>query len=162
MSAFAGAPEPVLVYGRIARNRHKTWMLVAFSVLALAPFVLGISYLMSAGVVWRVHTESRHTRAAIRTDRSILKRFESQTRDEFTQSIERDLEERRVHLAKLQAGDWELTLKLMPVFGVALIATMGILFWGIASSPTSKLLVQAGARPAGDAESEAKRLLENL
>src|SRR6058998_3315416 len=50
----------------------------------------------------------------------------------------------------------------MPVIGCGLIAVLGVLFWGIASSPTSKLLVQAGARPAGEEESEAKRLLENL
>ena len=33
--------QPVLVYDRIARNRRKTWLLVAFAIASLAPFVFG-------------------------------------------------------------------------------------------------------------------------
>lgn len=50
----------------------------------------------------------------------------------------------------------------MLVFGTALTAALALLFWGIARSPTAKLLSQAGAWPAGSGEAEAARLLENL
>jgi hypothetical protein len=36
--------QPVLVYTRIAQNRRKTMLLVALSVIALVPFIVGISY----------------------------------------------------------------------------------------------------------------------
>jgi heat shock protein HtpX len=39
---------------------------------------------------------------------------------------------------------------------------LGLLFWGIASSPASKILALTGARPADALEAECKRLLENL
>jgi heat shock protein HtpX len=155
--------HPVLVYDRIALNRRKTWLLVGMSLATFAPFVLSLSYLLAAGVVGRVRTESRSTRAMIRYDERLLKRSAADgTRTEWDQWIERDLEDRKARLAVLAAGDWDLMLKLMPVFGMALIASMGILIWGIAASPTSKLLVQAGAQPATESEAEAKRLLENL
>jgi heat shock protein HtpX len=163
MSAVPSGSHPVLVYNRIAHNRRRTAMLVGMSIATLLPFVLALTYLMSAVVVRQVRGESRQTRSMIRYDEKILKKSaEAGPRSDWDQWIERDLEDRKARLVELEAGDWELMVKLMPVFGVALVAAMGILFWGIASSPTSKLLVQAGASPAGESEAEAKRLLENL
>jgi heat shock protein HtpX len=163
MSETGNGSHPVLVYNRIARNRRKTWMLVAASVLALLPFVASLSYLLSIGVVGRVRSESRSTRSIIRSDQKLLKRMEAAgTRGEYSQWLERDIEDRKAQLARSEEEDWQLTLKLLPVFSGGLMAAMGILFWGIISSPTSKLLVQVGAMPATDKEGEAKRLLENL
>jgi len=164
MSGMEGGSNPTLVYNRIAHNRRKTWMLVAMSILALLPFVAGLSWGLSATVVWRARGESRSARAMVRYDERALRRLalEGGVRSEYNQWLERDLEERKARLAELAQGDWDLTMKLVPVFAGALMAAMGILFWGIASSPTSKLLVQAGAMPATEAEAEAKRLLENL
>jgi heat shock protein HtpX len=157
-----GEPEPVLIYNRIDGNRYRTWLLVSLVGLVLIPFVAGISYTVSAVLVWRIRSETRHTRAAIRADVGILRELEGSTRTEWNQRIEADLERKRQKLEKLEASDRALTLRIMPVFGCGLIAVLVMLFWGIASSPTSKLLVQAGAHPAGDDAEEAKRLLENL
>jgi hypothetical protein len=138
-------------------------MLVAASVLALLPFVGGLSFLCSAGVVWRVRTESRNEHALVRSyERTLRRSAREGVRTEWDQWLERDLERHKAKLAALEEGDRELMLKLMPVFAGGLIAAMGILFWGIASSPVSKLLVQVGAQPAGESEADAKRLLENL
>jgi heat shock protein HtpX len=163
MSPLDGGSHPVLVYNRIANNRQKTWALIAMSMATLAPFVVALSYLMASGVVWRVRGDSRSARAMVRYDERLLKRSAAEgTRGEWDQWLERDLETRKARLATLEEGDRELLYKLMPVFAGALIAAMGILFWGISSSPTSKLLGQAGAQPAGDSEAEARRILENL
>ena len=54
-----GIAEPVLVYDRIARNRRKTWLLVAFALATLAPFVLGISYTVAAYIVIRISPGAR-------------------------------------------------------------------------------------------------------
>ena len=163
MSATADAPQPVLVYRRIDHNRRKTLVLIAFSVLTLLPFVLGVSFMLASGVTWWVRSETRHTRSAVRADLRLLRRLEqSETRSALNEYLERDLEVKRPRLAQLEAGDREMALQFVPVFGVAIIAALGILCWGIASSPTSKLLDQAGARPAAGDEMEAVRLLENL
>jgi hypothetical protein len=53
-----------------------------------------------------------------------------------------------------------LGFTLVTASGVA--AVLGILFWAIASSPSSRLLVQAGARTAGAGEGDLKHLVENL
>lgn len=163
MSVAAGGSQPVLVYRRIAHNRRSTWVLVGFSVAVLAPFILGISLLLSAGVTSRVRPETRRTRSMVLGDQRMLRRLRAAgVESEWSQAIERDLEERKAQLARMREEDWALTMRLLPAFSGALIAILGIVFWGIASSPTSKLLVQAGARPATDAEGEARRLLENL
>ncbi len=36
--------QPVLVYTRIAYNRRKTWLLLAFAIASIFPFVLAVSY----------------------------------------------------------------------------------------------------------------------
>ena len=61
-----------------------------------------------------------------------------------------------------RAIDHALMGRLMVVFALGLIGVLGLLFWAIASSPVAKVLAFAGARPAGQADAEAKRLLENL
>ena len=153
MSETGNGSHPVLVYNRIAHNQRKTWMLVAASILALLPFVATLSWLLSIGVVGRVRSESRATRSVIRSDQRLLRRMEANgTRGEYSQWLERDIEDRKAQLAKSEEEDWQLTVKLMPVFAGGLMAAMGILFWGIVSSPTSKLLVQVGAMPATDKE----------
>src|SRR5215469_596033 len=141
MSTLGGGSQPVLVYNRIANNRRNTWFLVAASVLALLPFVACLSYAFSAVVVRQVRTQSRSQRAMVRSYERTLKRADAteHVRSEWDQWIEIDLRRQKAKLAELEAGDLDLTLTLMPVFAGALLASMGILFWGIASSPTSKL-----------------------
>jgi heat shock protein HtpX len=158
------AAQPVLVYDRIAHNRRKTWLLVACAILALAPFILGISYAIAASIVVRVSPEARTTRAAVRQEEAMLKRLRAagETRTEWEAELENRIAEQREKAESLQAENEALRWKLMPVAAFGLMAAMGILFWGMVSSPTSKLLVQAGAQAAGDREIEARRLLENL
>jgi hypothetical protein len=50
----------------------------------------------------------------------------------------------------------------MAAVAAGLVAVLALLFWGLSSSPTSRVLSLCGARPAGPSESEAHRLLEDL
>jgi heat shock protein HtpX len=164
MNVASSAAQPVLVYDRIAHNRRKTWFLVACAIVALAPFIFGISYAIAASIVVRVSPGARNARAAARQEESLLKRLRAagQDRTEWDLELENTIVEQRARAERLEEENDTLRWKLMPVAAVGLMAAMGILFWGMASSPTSKLLVQAGAQPAGDREIEARRLLENL
>jgi heat shock protein HtpX len=56
----------------------------------------------------------------------------------------------------------DFRFKLTLVFAGGVSALLGILFWGLASSPTSRLLTMLGARPAGSESAEAARLVEKL
>ena len=164
MSPSEGVAGQVLVYDRIAHNRRKTWFLVAFAVAALAPFVLGISWAVAASVVMRLSPEAGRARAQARMTELILQhtRADGRERDQAIIDLERRVEEQRERAATLQRENSTLRMKLMPVLAAALISALVLLFWSIASSPTSRLLVQAGARPAVQAEAEAQRVLENL
>lgn len=153
--------QPVLVYNRIAQNRRKTWLLAALAVAAVVPFILGISFIVSVGVVSRVSPHTRASRSEIRWEEEYLRNAPEVSSDARA-AFERRLEKQRKALEGQRAADSVLLIELMCVVSVGLVVIMGILFWGIASSPTSKLLVQAGAQPAGEQEIEARRLLENL
>jgi heat shock protein HtpX len=69
---------------------------------------------------------------------------------------------------KLEGGrlaretDPAMLIQLMIIFSLGQLGVLGLLFWAIASSPVAKVLAFAGARPAGPAEADAKRLVENL
>ena len=91
MSGLEGGAHPVLVYNRIAHNKHNTWMLVAASVLALLPFVGSLSYLFASGVVWRVRSESRNEHAIVRSyERTLRRSAKEGVRTEWDQWLERD------------------------------------------------------------------------
>ncbi len=166
MTSPVAIGQPVLVYTRIAQNRRKTLLLVALSVVALVPFVVGISYLVSFGIVRQVSPSPKATRARIDREEAYLDQIRPQIpagqREEFEARFESRIRRQRAELAQREAEDPALLLKLMLVIGAAVAAALGLLFWGIARSPTAKLLVEAGAQPAGSGEAEAARLLENL
>jgi hypothetical protein len=46
--------EKVLVYTRIAYNRRRTWLLVAFAIASIIPFVLAVSCGVSSIVISEV------------------------------------------------------------------------------------------------------------
>lgn len=158
--------QPVLVYTRIAQNRRKTLLLVALSIAALVPFVVGISYLVSFGIMREVSPSPKAARARIAHEDAYYQQVRPQIpngeRDEFDARFERRIRQDRADLAQQEATDPRLMLMLMLVVGAAVTAALGLLFWGIVNSPTAKLLVEAGAQPAGSGEAEAARLLENL
>ncbi len=54
--------QPVLVYTRIARNRRKTWLLVAFAIASIIPFVLSVSFGISTFIVSEVGGRSHASR----------------------------------------------------------------------------------------------------
>jgi heat shock protein HtpX len=159
--------QPVLVYTRIAQNRRKTMLLVAFSVVALVPFIVGISYGISFGIMRQVSPSTKPMHRRIDREEAYLREMRSQIpdedRQEYDAQVESHIAKERADLAKREAAeDPNLMLKLMLVVGAALTAALVLLFWGIAKSPTAKLLSEAGAWPAGSDEVEAARLLENL
>jgi heat shock protein HtpX len=160
MTETMSANQPVLVYRRIAANRRKAWLLITLTVLAVLPFVLGISYGVAAYVASKVSPDVRRERLVLERQQAFFRGLPNRT---DWSAAEEDEIERRLQAVDRKAKEnsalvWELT----SVVSAALIAGLGMLFWAIASSPTSKLLVQAGAQPAGASEDEARRLLENL
>ena len=76
--------------------------------------------------------------------------------------MEREIEADIAKLHQKQAENERLQWQVTLVFALGVTAVLGLLFWSLASSPTSQILAMCGARPAGTTEAEAKRLLENL
>ena len=158
--------QPVLVYTRIAYNRRKTWLLVAFATASIIPFVLAISFAVSVFVMSEVGGRSHQQRVqSIRMHKAFAdatQGVEGAENSAFAEEMRaKEMELRRQDERELKT-DGEIRLKLMAVVSGALLAVLGLLFWGIASSPTSKVLALTGARPADTPEAECKRLLENL
>jgi len=153
--------QKVLVYNRIAQNRRKTWLLAALAIVAVIPFILGISFIVSVGVVTHISPHAHSSQSEIRWEEDYL-RNTPDISPEVRAAFQRRLDKQRNALDGQHATDSGLLVELLWVVSLGLVVILGILFWGIASSPTSKLLVQAGAQPAGEREFEARRLLENL
>lgn len=153
--------QPVLVYNRVVRNRRAAWILGVLTVAAVLPFILGISYLVSTGVVTYVSPHLRGNRAEIQWEEDYL-RNETDVSPETRAAIERRLAQQRRDLRGPKLEDSVLRVKLACVISAGLLVVLGILFWGIGASPTAKLMALVGARPAGLEEIEARHLLENL
>ncbi len=158
--ALAGT-RPVLVYNRVAQNRRKTVLLVALALLAIVPFVLGISYAFSHVMVselgarpdyydiqWQVYKDYHDRGPGLYGGP-----------DEWHREIERRY---RAEGERLAGYNHQLGWVSFGVTSGALMVVLGLLFWAITSSPTSKLLALAGARPASEREAPVRRLLENL
>jgi len=126
MASAIPIDQPVIVFNRIEQNRYKGWLLAAITVLAPAPFVVGVSYPIANLIVGQTQAGRRAM---------------PHGRDE---------------------GNSELRWKLIAMLSVTQMAGLGLLFWSLASSPTAKLLADAGAMAAGAGESQAKRQLEDL
>jgi heat shock protein HtpX len=154
--------QPVLVYTRIAHNRLKTWLLMAFAILSIIPFVLAVSYGVSTIII-----SETGGRAHVEREREIRMHKEMadlslEVGGEHTDEIRaKEMDVRREDERAL-VEDREIHVKLMEVVSLALLAVLGLLFWGISSSPTSRVLSLTGARPADAPEAKCKRLLENL
>lgn len=155
--------QPVLVYTRIELNRRKTWLLVAFAIASIIPFVLALSFGISSFIISEVGGRAHASRVeSIRLHKQLADltaRFDGTSlSDEFRM---KEMELRRED-AREMAIDAKIRLQIMSAVSLALCAVLGLLFWGISSSPTSKVLALCGARPADAPEAECKRLLENL
>ena len=160
--------QPVLVYSRIVQNRLKTVVLVILAIALTIPFVTAVSFGVSEFVVaWfgprtaigRTNEDgmrrapSRH-RGSARPETAL-----SGTGDRQSEIQVRAMQERREKDEEAMAG-FRLQTVLVVAGGVT--ALLALLFWSVASSPTSKLLTMCGARPAGSSENQARRLLADL
>ena len=154
--------QPVLVYTRIAQNRRKTWLLVAFAVASIIPFVLAISYAVSSIIMSEVAGREHVERVREIRMHKEMADLSLEVQGQYTDEIRMKEIELRREDERQMAIDRDIHKKLIAVISLALLAVLGLLFWGVASSPTSRVLALTGARPADTPEAECKRLLENL
>jgi heat shock protein HtpX len=160
--------QPVLVYNRIAANRRKTWLLVAIAIAAIVPFVAAASYGATRIVFAYFGRRAAHVSSiSAAQEQRILDRideypaeYRAQIREHFQRRMAADRAVRNTE----DAEDGNLRIQIVVLVSTALLAVLGLLFWALASSPTSRLLAMCGARPVGAAaaEVEAKRLLDTL
>jgi heat shock protein HtpX len=125
--------QPRLVYERVEQNRRKTRFLIALAVFVLLPCLFVTGYLISRAIV----TVGAFAAAEVM------------------------LHPKR-ELFRILGAYGSNTLPFTLVAAGALAAVQGILLWAVASSPGSKILAHAGARPPRPEEGAAQRLLENL
>ncbi|MGO9260410.1 MAG: M48 family metalloprotease [Bryobacteraceae bacterium] len=151
-----------LVFARVAHNRFKTWLLVGLTILALLPFVVGVSYGIANTIVVRARPQARNSRTDIRQAEDHLRSASSTMDAETRQAWEKVIERKRASLERDEAGNGDLLAELVTLFAAVQMGALGLLFWSIAASPTAKLLVEAGASPSGAGEKEARESLENL
>jgi heat shock protein HtpX len=183
-------PQRVLVYDRISQNRAKITLLVTFAILLLLPLfgLIGLSAYNLLGRLGRYTapfqagyqgTASRQMELITKLGEmeewqleelsakyEHLRRAEQRgeiSREALRREVTRLLDPEQVKRLEEQERESEKN-RILPtlaiVIGVAVC--LGIVFRGIVSSPASKALAFCGARPAGPAEIETKRLLENL
>jgi heat shock protein HtpX len=154
--------ERVLVYTRIAYNRRKTWLLVAIAIASIIPFVLAVSYGVSTIVMSEFAGSYSHPSTAEEINSRLADYRKYAENPSYIYEIRRHERERREQAERDVKLDREIWVKMIGLVSLLLLAVLGLLFWGIASSPTSKVLTLTGARPADTPEAECKRLLENL
>jgi heat shock protein HtpX len=162
--------QAVIVYNRIAQNHRRTLLLVVFAIASVVPFVLAASWGFSELVVSHAGGHSHMSLAQETRLRDALNSYHSeiqgQVHYQFDSEVEREwrreLDELRAAREGENAVNKKLRLVSIAVMSGGLLAVLTLLFWGLSSSPTSRVLSLCGARPAGSAESEARRLLENL
>ena len=166
--------QSVLVYNRIAANRRKTWLLVAVAIAAIVPFVAAASYGATRIVFAGFGRRAAHVRTiSADQEQRLLDRineypeeYRAQIRAHLERRLAADRAARAAALVKENTEDNSLRSQVVVLVLGASLAVLALLFWALASSPTSHLLAMCGARPVGaaaaGAEGEAKRLLENL
>ncbi len=168
MSPLPSASQPVLVYDRIAQNRRKTVVLLVLAVALTLPFIAAVSFSVSEFLVAQFGPRPRLSHMDEASLRQDLARHGNSGTSEtaFSHDIYRRLE---VHAAEMreqrQREDEAIArfrLQTMVVVAAGVTALLALLFWTVASSPTSKVLTMCGARPAGSSENQARKILENL
>ncbi len=151
-----------VVFRRARENRIHAWLLGGLLFLTLAPFVGGVSYVLANMIVVRVRPDARIVRSQIRTAESYLNSASSTMDLETRQAWERVIQKKRAALERDQASNGVLLAELIALFATVQIGAMALLFWSIAADPMSKLLVEAGASPAGASGKEIRESLETL
>jgi len=158
---------PVLVYNRIEQNHRRTVILALLAILLTIPFVMGLSFAVAETISWQLNRQAHLNRYHELRMQHLEARYDDLANHrlsphEYRTARDADI---RADLKAAMANTPEETTtrdRIMWILAAGLAAVLGLLVWGFASSPTSKLLVMCGARPAGNEEREAQRLLENL
>ena len=157
--------EAVPVYSRISQNRRRSVVLAALAVALLIPSVAGAGYLCAHGLVLAVNV--------VGAEKYLLRQLsEGQTDDQrlvvsFVPTLKWMAamlvsENLSLEVARREAAQHRTILAITPVTTVGVAAVLGLFFWAIAASSTTKLLALCGCRPPRPDEAEAQRLLENL
>jgi heat shock protein HtpX len=147
------AAEPVLVYSRISQNHRRTLLLAAMAIASILPFVFAVSFGVPESLL-PLFARSSYASRARQTMPRTYGRSSSYRQQEFERR-QRAALEREKKIERIRIG-------VMSVTAVAVTSLLGLMFWGVASSATSNVLALCGARPAGAAENEARRLLQDL
>lgn len=158
---------PVLVYNRIEQNRRQTILLVIVAILLTIPFVFGVSFAVAEGITWQVSRQAHLNRF----HELRLSRHQSEyddishhlvsprgLRSTMDSALRADIRA----ASEYTSDEKSMRMEILLLFAAGLTGVLGLLVWGFASSPISKLLVMCDARPAGNEEREPQRLLENL
>jgi len=161
MATSPEVTQSVLVYNRIAQNRRKTWLLVAIAIASVVPFVAAVSYGAARVVLSRFGSHHITARQEGQIRRQI-EAYPSEYRDQALAAFDRRMRAERTTRDQDETVDNQLRVFVLVLVSVLLMAVLGLVFWALGSSPTSKLLTMCGARPADAGEAEVKRLLENL
>ena len=122
----------VLVYDRISRNRAKTALLMSLAILLALPL---------AGTIGiEVYEHLKPIQPLL--GRDWAPRGPASPEPEWAR------------------GNRRIAIAVVATLSMALL--LAVLVWGVVSNPRLRVLALCGARPAGPAESKARRLLENL
>jgi heat shock protein HtpX len=168
MATITPVTQPVLVYDRIAQNRLQTVLLVALTIALTIPFITAMSYGVSEVVVSQLGGGDALRLARERAIERTLTKYRqgNGSATEYGRlmqsQLEQDLATLRSENGRSQSAFRRFRFQVMLVTGAAVSGLLLLMFWAFASSPTSKILSMSGARPAGPAEAEVKRLVENL
>ncbi|HEY1341064.1 MAG TPA: M48 family metalloprotease [Bryobacteraceae bacterium] len=147
------AISPALVFDRIQENRRKTALLLAIAIAAVAPFVVGVSFGVAAVLAPVRH--ARPLRYVPKVDDPDLQ----QQIDRIAREGNRRMQE---EVDRVNAQNSAMRLRIAGLVGAGLVGMLGLLFWGLTSSPTTTVLSLCGARPPGPHEGESKHMLDGL
>jgi hypothetical protein len=111
--AVGNEAHPSLAYGRIAQNRRNSVLIAVVLVTALAPFVLGVSYLLTTRLIRIAGSQTGYLSKLVRVDEEAL-RMPDQSAAEPLEWRQADLDRHRAALAQSRQADWSLIIKLMP------------------------------------------------
>src|ERR1035438_9976477 len=135
---------PVLVYNRIEQNRRQTILLAIVAILLTIPFVFGVSFAVAEGITWQVSRQSHLNRF----HELRLNRHQSEY-DEISQhlvsprdirsTMDSDLRADIRAASEYTSDEKSMRMEILLLFAAGLTGVLGLLVWGFASSPTSKL-----------------------
>lgn len=154
--------EDSLVSGRNGRNRRKAWMVIAMAAVSMAPFILGVAYLVGSSAASRLTPDVREARVRISQEEADLQasRTAGVRHPEWEAAQEQRIVQHRAETVRWEQDGASLRVRLVPVTAAALAAALALLFWRIAAAPASRLLEGTGARLAGAGESDARQILQ--